>query len=97
MDKSQQESPVRKPKVILNSMGQQQMPIIGMGTAVNPLDRLALKSAVPEAIRHGCRHFDNANLCRSERSLGEAIAEALNLGLVSSRDELFCRFEAVVF
>lgn len=78
-------------------MGHQQMPIIGMGTAVNLLDRLALKSAVPEAIRHGCRHFDNANLCRSERSLGEAIAEALNLGLVSSRDELFCRFEAVVF
>lgn len=65
------------------------MPILGMGTAADPFDASALKAAVPEAIRLGYRHFDTAASYGSEQPLGEAIAEALELGLLSSREEVF--------
>ncbi|RYR33487.1 hypothetical protein Ahy_A10g048086 [Arachis hypogaea] len=42
-----------------------------------------------EAIKLGYRHFDTASIYGSEQVMGEAIAEALKLGLISSRDELF--------
>lgn len=70
----------------LNSAGTRKCP---MGTAADLLHPSALKSAVvPEAIRLGDGQFDTAKLCRSERALGEAIAVAPDLGLVSSGDEL---------
>ncbi|XVF43911.1 hypothetical protein PTKIN_Ptkin02bG0079500 [Pterospermum kingtungense] len=69
--------------------GGRKMPVIGMGTMADPFDETALKEAVVEAIRVGYRHFDTASLYRSEKPLGEGLAEALKLGLVSSRDELF--------
>lgn len=67
------------------------MPAIGMGTAVDRrhYDSSAIKRAILEAIGVGYRHFDAASLYASEPYLGEAIAEALKLGLVGSRDELF--------
>lgn len=66
------------------------MPVIGMGTAAYPpADVETAKNAIVEAIRAGYRHFDTAFAYRSEQSLGEAIAEALRLGLIKSRDELF--------
>lgn len=72
-----------------SSSGDRNMPVIGMGTMADPFDETALKEAVVEAIRVGYRHFDTASLYKSEKPLGEGIAEALKLGLVASRDELF--------
>lgn len=66
------------------------MPCIGLGTAVYPLgDREVTKSAILQAIQLGYRHFDTAAVYMSEQPLGEAIADALHLGLIKSRDELF--------
>ncbi|KAL5552803.1 hypothetical protein UlMin_040204 [Ulmus minor] len=65
------------------------MPVIGFGTAAEDSDSTIMKTAVLEAIKLGYRHFDTASIYGSEKSLGEAIAEALKLGLVASRDELF--------
>ncbi|XP_057774044.1 D-galacturonate reductase-like [Salvia miltiorrhiza] len=66
------------------------MPLIGMGTAsFPPADLETTKAAVLEAIKAGYRHFDTAFAYGSEKALGEAVAEALRLGLVQSRDDLF--------
>nr|ACM44070.1 NADPH-dependent codeinone reductase-like protein [Papaver rhoeas] len=66
------------------------MPALGMGTAETMekgTDRERL--AFLKAIEVGYRHFDTAAAYQSEECLGEAIAEALQLGLIKSRDELF--------
>ncbi|KAJ4711020.1 NADPH-dependent codeinone reductase-like protein [Melia azedarach] len=65
------------------------MPVVGLGCGVTKLDNDAFTFAVLEAIKLGYRHFDTASLYGTEKALGEAIAEALGLGLVSSREELF--------
>ncbi|XP_030513963.1 D-galacturonate reductase-like [Rhodamnia argentea] len=66
------------------------MPVIGMGTSTNPPpDPETAKAAMLEAMRAGYRHFDTAFAYGSEKPLGEAMAEALRLGLVKSRDEFF--------
>lgn len=79
------------PEVRLSSAaaGSRPMPVIGLGTAADPLDAVAMRSAVLEAIKLGYRHFDTASLYGSEEPLGEVLAEALGLGLVGSRAELF--------
>ena len=78
------------PKVVLgSSVGQRSMPVLGFGTAADRLDFSVMKTAVLEAIKLGYRHFDTAFFYGNEQQLGEAIAEALKLGLVGSRDELF--------
>lgn len=80
---------VNVPEVTLSFSGQT-MPAIGMGTVAYPLPDLEVtKQATLEAIRAGYRHFDTAFAYRSEQALGEAVAEALLLGLIKSRDELF--------
>lgn len=66
------------------------MPVIGMGTMSFPAaDLETTKAAVLDAIRAGYRHFDTAFAYGSEKALGEAVAEALRLGLVESRSDLF--------
>ncbi|KAI3467939.1 hypothetical protein Pfo_024602 [Paulownia fortunei] len=66
------------------------MPVIGMGTSsYPPADIDTTKTAILEAIKAGYRHFDTAFAYGSEKPLGEAIAEALRLGLIESREELF--------
>ncbi|XP_075479537.1 D-galacturonate reductase-like [Primulina tabacum] len=66
------------------------MPVISMGTAsYPPADFEKIKVAILEAIEVGYRHFDTAFAYGSEKPVGEAIAEAVRLGLVQSRDELF--------
>ncbi|CAN0908208.1 NADPH-dependent codeinone reductase 1-4 [Linum grandiflorum] len=66
------------------------MPAIGMGTAVTPIPPSeSLVSSFLDAIRVGYRHFDTASLYGTEESLGKAVAEAVEKGLVNSRDELF--------
>ncbi|KAG4153381.1 hypothetical protein ERO13_D04G179900v2 [Gossypium hirsutum] len=78
------------PEVKLSSSsGGRNMPVIGMGTAADPFDETALKEAILEAISVGYRHFDAASLYKSEKPLGEAIAEAIKFGFIASRDELF--------
>ncbi|CAK9148534.1 unnamed protein product [Ilex paraguariensis] len=66
------------------------IPVIGMGTSsYPPVDPETAKSAILEAMKAGYRHFDTAFLYGSEKPLGEAVADALRLGLIKSRDELF--------
>ncbi|XP_054818093.1 non-functional NADPH-dependent codeinone reductase 2-like [Prosopis cineraria] len=65
------------------------MPVIGLGTGAFQIPGEVTKMAVLEAIKAGYRHFDTASLYGTEQPLGEAIEEALKLGLVGSRDELF--------
>lgn len=48
-----------------------------------------MKQSVLQAIELGYRHFDTAAIYQSEQCLGEAIAQALHLGLIKSRKELF--------
>ncbi|KAI3965404.1 hypothetical protein MKX01_042885 [Papaver californicum] len=66
------------------------MPVLGMGT-VETLDEGTEreKLAFLKTIEVGYRHFDTAAGYFTEESLGDAIAEALQLGLIKSRDELF--------
>ncbi|XP_050287414.1 non-functional NADPH-dependent codeinone reductase 2-like isoform X2 [Quercus robur] len=78
------------PKMELSSSsGPVSMPVIGFGTAADNNDGATLISAVLESIKLGYRHFDTASAYGSEQALGEAIAEALRLGLIPSRDDLF--------
>ncbi|KAI3945023.1 hypothetical protein MKW92_005596 [Papaver armeniacum] len=61
-----------------------------MGTASFPATGPEeAKVAILNAIKIGYRHFDTASVYKSEEFLGEAIAEALLLGLIQSRDQLF--------
>ncbi|XP_062110423.1 deoxymugineic acid synthase 1-D-like [Humulus lupulus] len=77
-------------KLVLGSSdGHRGIPVIGFGTASDDTGPAPMKMAVLEAIKLGYRHFDTASEYGSEQGLGEAIAEALELGLVASRDELF--------
>ncbi|BAT83084.1 hypothetical protein LR48_Vigan03g012100 [Vigna angularis] len=78
------------PQVTLHSSsGHRKMPVIGLGTAPEATSAVTTKDAVLEAIKQGYRHFDAASAYGVEQSVGEAIAEALKLGLIQSRDELF--------
>ncbi|KAI3910276.1 hypothetical protein MKX01_030102, partial [Papaver californicum] len=66
------------------------IPLLGMGTAAYPfVGSEGVTSAILKAIKLGYRHFDTGTLYMTEDSLGDAIAEALQLGLIRSRDEVF--------
>ncbi|XP_057446772.1 protein REDOX 2-like [Lotus japonicus] len=76
------------PNVLLNSG--HKMPVIGMGTSVD--DRPSndvLASIFVDAIQVGYRHFDSASVYGTEEAIGLALAKALDLGLIKSRDEVF--------
>ncbi|GMP59519.1 hypothetical protein CsSME_00022780 [Camellia sinensis var. sinensis] len=67
-----------------------QIPLLGFGTAVYPfLSSETMKQSILQAIKFGYRHFDSAALYRSEQPLGEAIADAIRLGFIQSRQDLF--------
>ncbi|XP_073135645.1 non-functional NADPH-dependent codeinone reductase 2-like [Henckelia pumila] len=77
------------PEINLNS-GTGKIPVLGFGTASDPpADSETRKRAVLEDIQVGYRHFDTASLYNSEKPLGEAVVEAVNSGLIKSREELF--------
>lgn len=77
------------PEITLSS-GAVKMPALGFGTAADPpVDSATTKAAVLEAIELGYRHFDTAALYNSEQPLGEAVAEAIDRGLIGSRRDLF--------
>ena len=68
------------------------IPVIAMGTASeSSVEGIGVVSplTIIEAIKIGYRHFDTAAAYQTEKSLGEAISEALRSGLIKSRDELF--------
>ncbi|KAK9277677.1 hypothetical protein L1049_007224 [Liquidambar formosana] len=66
------------------------IPLLGFGTAVFPFAASeTMKESILHAIKLGYRHFDAAAVYQSEQPLGEAIAVALGLGLIQSRNELF--------
>ncbi|XP_030553447.1 non-functional NADPH-dependent codeinone reductase 2-like [Rhodamnia argentea] len=66
------------------------IPLLGFGTAEFPfVSSESVKGHLLDAIRVGYRHFDSARVYQSEQPLGNAVAEALELGLISSREELF--------
>ncbi|KAL8035715.1 hypothetical protein ABFX02_12G114700 [Erythranthe guttata] len=83
------DSTLKIPEITLKS-GAGKIPVIGFGTASEPpFDSETTKTAILQAIEIGYRHFDTAALYNSEQPLGEAVAEAINRGLIKSRDELF--------
>ena len=66
------------------------MPVLGLGTSADPFPTAeVVVKAVLEAIELGYRMFDTATLYQTEKGLGEAISQALSLGLIKSRDEVF--------
>ncbi|XP_074343097.1 non-functional NADPH-dependent codeinone reductase 2-like [Apium graveolens] len=66
------------------------MPVLGLGTAADPFPAPeVVVKAVLEAIELGYRMFDTASVYQTEEALGEAISQALSLGLIKSRDEVF--------
>ncbi|KAJ6919093.1 hypothetical protein NC651_013142 [Populus alba x Populus x berolinensis] len=67
------------------------IPLLGYGTAEYPFGASmeTMKESILHAIELGYRHFDSASLYQSEVPLGEAISDALRIGLIKSRDELF--------
>ncbi|PSR84896.1 Non-functional NADPH-dependent codeinone reductase [Actinidia chinensis var. chinensis] len=66
------------------------IPLVGFGTAVYPLQpSQTMRESILRAIQLGYRHFDSAALYQSEQPLGEAIAEAIDKGFITSRDQLF--------
>ncbi|KAL2344188.1 hypothetical protein Fmac_005473 [Flemingia macrophylla] len=76
------------PEVVLSSG--HKMPMLGFGTGTVPLPpNHELIPAFIEAIKSGYRHFDTAAYYGSEEALGQAIAQALQQGLIKSRSELF--------
>ncbi|RWR75130.1 methylecgonone reductase-like protein [Cinnamomum micranthum f. kanehirae] len=75
------------PETVLNSG--EKIPMIGLGTASSPVPHDLLISSFISAIETGYRHFDTAALYGSEAPLGKAIAQALQQGLVKTREELF--------
>ncbi|PWA62373.1 NADPH-dependent codeinone reductase 1-4 [Artemisia annua] len=60
-----------------------------MGTATLSEGHDQVKARIIEAIKVGYRHFDTASVYYTEKALEEAIKEALNLGLINSRADLF--------
>lgn len=79
----------RIPEQVLTSSGRQ-MQLLGFGTGAYPLVTPEVaKQAILQAIELGYRHFDTAYIYGTEQPLGEAIVEAISLGLINSRDKLF--------
>ncbi|KAF3432039.1 hypothetical protein FNV43_RR26778 [Rhamnella rubrinervis] len=80
------------PEFQLQGSAEKSIPLIGFGTAEQPYGASSdesYKQVIHNAIKVGYRHFDTAALYKNEQALGKAIEDAIRLGLVRSRDELF--------
>lgn len=87
MNEEQQQTPMPEIPMLAGCRG---IPVLGFGTAADPpVEPEIVRAAVIQAIKFGYRHFDTATLYNSEEPLGEAIIEAINGGLVESREQLF--------
>lgn len=68
------------------------MPLIGFGSAAGAYPKPSDEEMVSifiEAIEVGYRHFDTAALYHTEETLGRAVAQAIESGLIKTRDEVF--------
>ncbi|KAF6148189.1 hypothetical protein GIB67_011964 [Kingdonia uniflora] len=84
----QQMKHVSIPHIMLNSG--HLMPLVALGTATYPyVGPKVVKFAILNAIKLGYRHFDTALIYETEQPVGAAIAEAFQLGIIKSREELF--------
>lgn len=77
--------PLRTTRIPLGH-GTGSLPALGFGTLIP--DPLATTEAVRAALRAGFRHFDCAERYRNEHSVGEAVQEALDVGVLQ-RESLF--------
>ncbi|XP_017222175.2 non-functional NADPH-dependent codeinone reductase 2-like [Daucus carota subsp. sativus] len=78
------------PTVTLNSVDAKPMPVLGLGTGgFPPSPPEVVIKAVLDAIELGYRMFDTAAFYQTEEALGEAICQAVSIGLIKSRDEVF--------
>ena len=78
--------------MISSSNGTRPIPVIALGTATESSIagiEVVSPSTLIQAIKVGYRHFDTAAIYQTEKSVGKAISEALKLGLIKSRAELF--------
>ncbi|KAL3512471.1 hypothetical protein ACH5RR_025188 [Cinchona calisaya] len=76
------------PEIVLNSG--HKMPEVGFGCAIQPVPPAEqLVSIFIDAMENGYRHFDTAACYDTEEALGRAVAKALEIGVIKSRDELF--------
>lgn len=77
------------PEIVLSNG--KKMPVLGVGTAEFPNLPApeVVTRAMLDAIELGYRMLDTAAVYQTEIPLGEAISQALDLGLIKSRDELF--------
>ncbi|MBE1163010.1 aldo/keto reductase [Dyella acidiphila] len=66
--------------------GRGAMPVAGFGSLIP--DAAAARQAVKAALEVGFRHFDSAELYRTEDAVGSALKEAMQSGAVT-REELF--------
>ncbi|KAK3142486.1 hypothetical protein QOZ80_4BG0347100 [Eleusine coracana subsp. coracana] len=78
----------RIPDFLVGPTGQP-MPAVGLGTASHPFVAEDVRAGVLSALEIGYRHIDTAALYASERFVGEAMAEAVQHGIVASMEELF--------
>jgi diketogulonate reductase-like aldo/keto reductase len=76
---------VRKVRLASGAM----MPIAAFGTFHSDWAQAYMKDATLEAIRVGWRHIDTARAYENEDLVGQAIAEAIRRGTISSPNELF--------
>ncbi|KAJ4947990.1 hypothetical protein NE237_000056 [Protea cynaroides] len=74
------------PHVVLNSG--HRMPLIGLGTGCEPIPS-NLTSILVNAIDLGYRHFDTAFYYETEEFVGQAIAQAIEQGLIDKRSDIF--------
>jgi len=65
------------------------MPVAAFGTFHSDWAQTYIKDATLEAIRLGWRHIDTARAYENEDVVGDAIREAIRLGYIRSRNELF--------
>ncbi|GJR71490.1 D-galacturonate reductase-like protein [Tanacetum coccineum] len=76
-------------KMMSSSDGLRPIPVLGMGTTTMiEGNNDEVKLAIIKAIKIGYRHFDSAAIYQTEKPLGEAITEAVKLGLIESREVL---------
>lgn len=76
------------PQIVLNSG--HKMPALGFGTGSFPLPTIdELTATIVDAIAAGYRHLDTAAMYGQEEAIGRAVAEAVERGLIKSRDEVF--------
>jgi diketogulonate reductase-like aldo/keto reductase len=78
------------PELTVGSSGKT-IPLVGFGTAESSFGAspATMKESILHAMKVGYRHFDSAAIYQSEQIIGEAIDDALCLGFIKSRDELF--------